>query len=179
MTEELPVDSGNQAPQAWLLGVQRKLYQWSRENPGEPYCDLWNWVTDPRNLHMAWRTIAGNRGKRTPGVDGATVEKIATGKGVDLFLHELREELRSGDYRPSPARRKWMPKPGKPGKNLVDTFPGVGPGSRRSDLSTGMGQKKPDELHSGIAARAENGYLGGFHGYRFWMAGKSRLANAE
>lgn len=41
------MDSGNQAPQAWLLGVQRKLYQWSRENPEEPYCDLWNWVTDP------------------------------------------------------------------------------------------------------------------------------------
>ena len=68
---------------------------------------------------------------------------------------------------------------GKPGKNLVDTFPGIGTGSRSSDLSTRMGQKKPDELHSGIAARAENGYLGGFHGYRFWMAGKSRLANAE
>ena len=82
MTEELPVDSGNQAPQAWLLGVQRKLYQWSRENPEEPYCDLWNWVTDPRNLYMAWRTIAGNRGKRTPGIDGATVEKIAAGIGV-------------------------------------------------------------------------------------------------
>ena len=116
MTEELPVDSGNKAPQAWLLGVQRKLYQWSRENPGEPYGDLWNWVTDPRNLHMAWRTIAGNRGRRTPGVDGATVEKIATGIGVDKFLQGLREELRSGDYRPSPARRKWIAKPGKPGK---------------------------------------------------------------
>ena len=116
MTEELPVDSGNQAPQAWLLGVQRKLYQWSRENPGEPYGDLWNWVTDPRNLHMAWRTIAGNRGRRTPGVDGATVEKIANGIGVDKFLQGLREELRSGDYRPSPARRKWIAKPGKPGK---------------------------------------------------------------
>ncbi len=110
------MDSGNQAPQAWLLGVQRKLYQWSRENPEEPYCDLWNWVTDPRNLYMAWRTIAGNRGKRTPGIDGATVEKIATGIGVDRLLHELREELRAGEYRPSPARRKWIPKPGKPGK---------------------------------------------------------------
>jgi hypothetical protein len=70
-------------------------------------------------------------------------------------------------------------KPGKPGKNLVDPFPGIGPGGRGSDLGVRMGQKKPDELHSGIAARAENGYLGGFHGYRFWMAGKSRLANAE
>lgn len=55
MTEELPVDSGNQAPQAWLLGVQRKLYQWSRENPEEPYYDLWNWVKDQQ---PRWLTAA-------------------------------------------------------------------------------------------------------------------------
>jgi hypothetical protein len=29
-TEEPPVDSGDQADEAWLLGIQRKLYQWSR-----------------------------------------------------------------------------------------------------------------------------------------------------
>lgn len=116
MTEELPVDSGNQAAQVWLFGVQRKLYQWSREHPEEPYCDLWNWVTDPRNLQMAWKTIAGNRGKRTPGVDGETVARIASGIGAMEFLRKLREELRSGGYRPSPARRKWIAKPGKPGK---------------------------------------------------------------
>jgi len=110
------VDSGNQTAQVWLLGVQRKLYQWSREHPEEPYCDLWNWVTDPRNLQMAWKTIAGNRGKRTPGVDGETVASIASGIGTMEFLRKLREELRSGDYRPSPARRKWIAKPGKPGK---------------------------------------------------------------
>jgi RNA-directed DNA polymerase len=116
MTEELSVDSDNQAAQAWLLGVQRKLYQWSREHPDEPYGDMWNWIIDPRNLHMAWRTIAGNRGKRTPGVDGETVASIASDLGSASFLWGLREELRAGTYRPSPARRKWIAKPGKPGK---------------------------------------------------------------
>jgi len=29
-TEETPVDSGDQADEAWLLGIQRKLYQWSK-----------------------------------------------------------------------------------------------------------------------------------------------------
>ena len=57
------MDSDYQAEQAWLLGVQRKLYQWSWENPTEPYRDLWNWVTDPRNLRCAWRSIATNKGK--------------------------------------------------------------------------------------------------------------------
>ncbi len=117
MTEELSVDSDNQADRAWLLGVQRKLYQWSKETPEGAYGDVWNWVTDPRNLRCAWHTIAHNKGRRTPGIDGLTVAKIAAGDGgVSLFLDGLREALRNSSYRPSPARRKWIPKPGRPGK---------------------------------------------------------------
>ena len=115
-TEERSVDSDYQAEQAWLLGVQRKLYQWSWENPTEPYRDLWNWVTDPRNLRCAWRSIATNKGKRTSGVDGETVESIVSRLGVDAFLDGLRNELRQRSYCPSPARRVWIPKRGKPGK---------------------------------------------------------------
>ena len=117
MTEELSVDSDNQADKAWLLGVQRKLYQWSKGTPEDAYGDVWNWVTDPRNLRCAWQTIAQNKGRRTPGVDGLTVASIAAGDGgVPLFLDGLRKALRNGSYRPSPARRKWIPKPGRPGK---------------------------------------------------------------
>jgi len=32
--EEGSVDADHQADKAWLLSVQRKLYQWSREPPG-------------------------------------------------------------------------------------------------------------------------------------------------
>ena len=111
------MDSDNQADRAWLLGVQRKLYRWSKETPEGAYGDVWNWVTDPRNLRCAWHSIARNKGKRTPGIDGLTVAKIAAGDGsVPLFLDGLRDALRNGSYRPSPVRRKWIPKPGKPGK---------------------------------------------------------------
>ena len=61
----------NQADKAWLLGVQRKLYQWSKGTPEGAYGDAWNWVTDPRNLRCAWHSIAHNKGRRTPGVDGS------------------------------------------------------------------------------------------------------------
>ena len=111
------MDFDNQADKAWLLNVQRKLYQWSKGTPEGAYGDVWNWVTDPRNLRCAWHSIAQNKGRRTPGIDGLTVAKIAAGDGgVPLFLDELREGLRNGSYRPSPARRKWIPKPGRPGK---------------------------------------------------------------
>ena len=114
--EEPPVDSGDQADEAWLLGIQRKLYQWSRKHPEDSYGDLWNWVTDPRNLRNAWRRIARNKGSRTAGVDGMTVANIRSTMGEEAFLERLRDDLRTGRYQPSPSRRKLIPKPGQPGK---------------------------------------------------------------
>src|SRR5262245_37477140 len=70
------VDTDPKADVAWLLNVQQKLHQWSRENPRDEYRELWNWVTDLRNLRCAWRHVASNKGKRTPGVDGVTVGRI-------------------------------------------------------------------------------------------------------
>jgi len=120
--EERSVDTDRQADKAWLLNVQRKLYQWSRENPDEAFRDLWSWVTDPRNLRCAWRHVASNRGKQTPGIDGMTVRKIRREKGENAFLDELRQQLRKEEYRPSPCRRKFIrseanrgvPTPGDP-----------------------------------------------------------------
>jgi len=45
LTEKRLVDSSQQVDKAWLLVVQRKLYQWSREHPDESYRELWNWIT--------------------------------------------------------------------------------------------------------------------------------------
>jgi len=111
------VDSDYQADKVWLLIVQRKLYQWSLENPEGQYRDLWNWVTDLRNLRYAWRTVATNKGKRTPGIDGKTVRSIQQGLGEAKFLERIRHELRCCSYTPSPSRRKLIPKPGTLGGN--------------------------------------------------------------
>jgi len=115
-TEEPPVDSGDQAGEAWLLGIQRKLYQWSITNPDDTYGDLWNWIVDRRNLRIAWRRIARNKGSRTAGVDGMTVASIRATTGEEAFIEHLRDDLRNGRYQPNPSRRKLIPKPGKPGK---------------------------------------------------------------
>jgi len=115
-TEEALVDSSRQSDMDWLLNVQRKLYQWSREHLDESYRDLWNWITDLRNLRCAWRRVASNKGKRTAGVDGETVAKIRRDKGEVEFLQELRRTLRNSSYKPSPCRRKMIPKRGKPGE---------------------------------------------------------------
>ena len=103
------------ADEAWVLGVQRKLYQWSKANPEDAWRDMWGWVTDLRMLRHAWQRVASNRGGRTAGIDGMTVGRIRQ-KGEHRFLEGLQAELRSGAYRPSPARRKLIPKAGKPGQ---------------------------------------------------------------
>ena len=61
---EESVDTDARTDKVWLLSVQRKLYQWSRENPEGQY------------ERCAWRTVATNKGKRTPGIDGVTVKDI-------------------------------------------------------------------------------------------------------
>ncbi|MGG6897400.1 group II intron reverse transcriptase/maturase [Rhizobium sp. BR 315] len=110
------MDMDLRADRAWVLGVQRKLYQWSKENPNDVWRDMWNWVTDPRNLRQAWRRVSSNRGARSAGIDGVTVGQIRRRNGETLFLDNLRDDLRSNAYQPSPAKRKLIPKPGKPGK---------------------------------------------------------------
>lgn len=116
MTEERSVDTDHQADEAWILDVQRKLYQWSKANPADNWRDMWGWLTDPRMLRRAWRRVASNRGRRSAGIDGMTVGRIRNGIGEQRFLEELQGELRSGAYRPSPSRRKLIPKAGKPGQ---------------------------------------------------------------
>lgn len=109
------MDTDEQADRAWLLDIQRKLYTWSRAHPDDAWREMWNWLTDPRNLRLAWRRVASNRGARSAGVDKLTVRGIEQRLGVERFLTGLRERLRNGSYRPSPVRRVMIPKRGKPG----------------------------------------------------------------
>jgi group II intron reverse transcriptase/maturase len=98
----------------WLQSVQRRLYARSRETPDYVFEELWGLVTDLRNLRTAFSRVHGNRGARTSGIDRVTVRKVVE-RGVEPFLVAIREELRSGLFRPSPVRRVLIPKAGKPG----------------------------------------------------------------
>jgi group II intron reverse transcriptase/maturase len=112
--EKQAVDTDYQGDRLWLLDIQRKLYTWSKSHPDEAWRDMWNWVTDPHNLRIAWRRVTCNRGARSAGVDKVTVRQIIRRGGVDHFLTNLRERLRCGSYRPSPVRRVMIPKRGQP-----------------------------------------------------------------
>jgi RNA-directed DNA polymerase len=109
----------------WLLSVQRKLHQQSRNQLQYVFHGLWGLITDPRNLRCALHRVARNRGHRTPGVDGLTVAALVRRDGVDGFVQQLREDMRRQTYRPSPARRVLIPKPGQTGKKRPLGIPTV------------------------------------------------------
>jgi len=100
----------------WLRSVQRRLHERSQNELDYVFRKLWGFVTDLRNLRIALHRVARNRGSRSAGVDGMTVHKLVKADGVESYLEDLREALRRKQYRPSPVRRVFIPKPGKPGR---------------------------------------------------------------
>ncbi|NGO49108.1 hypothetical protein G6048_45895 [Streptomyces sp. YC419] len=57
-------------------------------------------------------------------MDGMTVDAVAA-SGVDAFLQDLAEQLRTYTYRPSVLRRVQIPKPGRPGELRPLSIPTV------------------------------------------------------
>lgn len=119
IAREGPVNIGppvREFPAAWVSQIQAKLHRWATADPGRRFDDLFNLVTDPATLWMAWVRVAGNRGARSAGSDGLTVATITTKIGVAEFLRDLREQLRSGMFGPQPVKERKIPKPGGSGK---------------------------------------------------------------
>lgn len=64
-------------------------------------------ILDRDNLNRAYKRVKVNKG--APGIDGRSIEETF----VWLKEHgkELVEQIRAGKYKPSPVRRKEIPKP--------------------------------------------------------------------
>jgi RNA-directed DNA polymerase len=93
-----------------VLEIQAKLHRWARDDPHRRFSDLFNLVADPAFLLVAWDRVRGNKGARTPGVDGATASSIEYGRGAGYFLDELRSALKDRSFRPLPVRERLIPK---------------------------------------------------------------------
>ena len=76
-------------------------------NEGNPNAGLWEQVWERQNLLTAMKQVERNAG--APGIDGTKVDDLRP--YLKEHWLEIRAELESGTYRPSPVRRVEIPKP--------------------------------------------------------------------
>ena len=102
--------------------LQRTLYRAAKADPGRRFHALYDKVYRRDVLERAWGLVRANRG--AAGIDRQTIQDVEH-YGVSRLLDELAADLREGRWRPLPARRVFIPKPGKVGEQRPLSIPTV------------------------------------------------------
>ncbi len=93
-----------------LSSLRQKLYLKAKQEPKFRFYVLYDRIFRRDVLTSAYRISRAKKG--APGVDGVTFKQIeADGGGVEGFIDEIHENLKSTQYRPSAVRRTYVPKP--------------------------------------------------------------------
>src|SRR5919198_3101048 len=90
--------------------LQRTLYRAAKADPGRRFHALFDKVYRRDVLERAWELVRANRG--AAGIDRQTIADVER-YGVGRLLDELAADLKEGRWRPLPARRVFIPKPGR------------------------------------------------------------------
>src|SRR5207248_2393778 len=90
--------------------LQRKLWAAAKQSPERRFHAPYDRIHRDDVLWEAWERVRENRG--AAGVDRVTLAYVEEVYGVPRLLGELQADLRAGVYRPAPARRVDIPKPG-------------------------------------------------------------------
>ena len=89
--------------------MQHALYRAAKADPGRRFHALQDKVYRRDVLERAWVIVRRNRG--AAGIDRTTIADVEQ-YGVSRLLEELATDLKDGRWRPLPARRVFIPKPG-------------------------------------------------------------------
>lgn len=75
---------------------------------GKTFIRLMDCINSPENIKLAYRTIKGNKGSNTPGVDGRTIKDLAK-LSEEKFVSLIQRQF--SWYTPRPVKRVEIPKP--------------------------------------------------------------------
>ena len=98
------------AKQDSVRELQRTLYRAAKADPGRRFHALYDKVHRRDVVERAWELVRANRG--AAGIDKQTIADVEE-YGVSKLLDQLAADLREGRWRPLPARRVFIPKPGR------------------------------------------------------------------
>ena len=90
--------------------LQRTLYRAAKADPGRRFHALYDKVHRRDVLERAWGLVRANHG--AAGIDKQTIADVEE-YGIAKLLDELAADLKDGSWRPLPACRVFIPKPGK------------------------------------------------------------------
>jgi len=105
-----------------VRALQHTLYRAAKADPGRRFHALQDKVYRRDVLQRAWERVRANAG--ASGIDRVTIVDVEE-YGVSRLLDEVAVDLRGGTYRPLPARRVFIPKPGRPGQQRPLSIPPV------------------------------------------------------
>jgi RNA-directed DNA polymerase len=89
--------------------LRHALYRAAKADPGRRFHALADKVYRRDVLWRAWVAVRVNDG--APGIDQVTLDQVEQ-YGIVRLLDEVATELKDGTYRPLPARRVFISKPG-------------------------------------------------------------------
>ena len=81
---------------------------YAESSQGRIFTNLMQLITSKNNIMLAYRTIKGNKGSHTPGVDKRTIKNLAS-MSEGKFVRMIQKQF--SWYKPRPVRRVEIPKP--------------------------------------------------------------------
>ena len=93
--------------------IQKSFARKALAKPEHRFQDLWHILCREDWIRSALTKTLANDGSRTAGIDGISKNDLKGEGDQAIFIENLRTELKNGNYKPTPVKRTWIPKPGK------------------------------------------------------------------